>query len=91
MLDPDLFAEMMEYINKSYPEWRGDIESKEFMAHWYDRFKEFEDEKFKKRVVEYADEVGLRPNVARLKNYIKGQSNFAKNEKHKGLKNFRRA
>ena len=91
MLDPDLFAEMMEEINKSYPDWRGDIQSKSFMSHWYNRFREFEDEKFKDKVNGYIDEVGLRPNVARLKNYIKGQSNFAKNEEHKGLKNFRRA
>ena len=74
MLSKEVFGEMMEEINKSYPDWRGDIQSKEFMAHWYDRFKEFEDEEFKKRVIEYADEVEYRPNIARLKNFVRGIS-----------------
>ena len=90
MLSKEVFAEMMEEINKSYPDWRGDIQSKEFMAHWYDRFKEFEDDKFKEKIDGYIDEVGLRPNIARLKNYIRGQSNFAKSEEYKGLKHYKR-
>ena len=90
MLDKGLFADKMECIQKSYPDWRGNIQSDSFMSYWYDKFKEFSDDKFKEKVDGYIDEVGLRPNIARLKNYIRGQSNFAKSEEYKGLKHYKR-
>jgi len=48
------------------------------MGFWYDKFKEFSDDKFKEKVDGYIDEVEFRPNVARLKNYISGNSDHEK-------------
>ena len=77
MLDKDVFADKMEDLYIAYPDWRANISNQEFMAFWYDKFKQYENDRFKSKVDNYINEVEFRPNIARLKNFIEGKSDHS--------------
>lgn len=68
MLDKQLFRQQMERLAALYSNWKVEIEEKEVMKIWYNEFKDYDDEKFKRKIQKYIDNNQYPPTVAGIKN-----------------------
>lgn len=66
-LSKEVFKQKLQELIFCYPNWSMDIENKEAVMAWYRRFKNYNEEDFKKGVDRYIDQKKYPPTVAELK------------------------
>lgn len=67
MLTKKVFQNQLEILVKTYPNWKLNVSDGETVKVWYNQFKNYDDEDFKRMVQDYIDNEKFPPTVAGIK------------------------
>lgn len=69
MLNKDVFFNKMDELVMTYANWRLKYDDVKTMKFWYDKFKDFEDERFIQMVDKYLANEKFNPTIAGLREW----------------------
>ena len=68
-LSKDLFVEQMNILLVAFPSWNFDANNPLSLKVWYDKFKNFDEERFIHMIDSYVNDAEFNPTIAGLKKH----------------------